>query len=199
MHKLFRNLAEDIVFLLVKNKKIDIDERDIYIFGFETLLLNGSLLIVFFLISAVNGNYICFFSYLLFFVPLRIFSGGYHATTSEKCFVQSTIMYCMAIITLTFFSENFSCIELLVVGAVSIFIILFFTPIVNKNNPLSDKQKRRNRIITYLIIFFDLIIFILCYHCQTEISKNIVFFVILDVLLMLIEKINIFLNEDNDY
>ena len=44
---MFHNIAEDIAFLLITHKIIDINERDVYMYGPEVILLNGSLLIVF--------------------------------------------------------------------------------------------------------------------------------------------------------
>lgn len=99
---MFHNLAEDIVFLLIKHKIVDIGQRDIYIYGLEVILLNGGLLLVFLSMSLLCNVMINFWSYLIFFLPLRIFSGGYHAKTSERCFVLSTIMYGSTIIAAKF-------------------------------------------------------------------------------------------------
>ena len=90
---MFRNLAEDIAFLLIKHKIVDIEQREVYIYGLEVILLNGGLLIAFLIISLLCGGMINFWAYLIFFLPIRIFSGGYHAETSERCFILSTIMY----------------------------------------------------------------------------------------------------------
>lgn len=40
---MFHNLAVDIAFLLIKNKIVDIQQRDVYVYGLEVILLNGSL------------------------------------------------------------------------------------------------------------------------------------------------------------
>lgn len=79
---MFRNLAEDIAFLLIKHKILDIEQRDIYIYGLEVILLNGGLVLMFLTISLLFGVMINFWAYLIFFLPIRIFSGGYHAKTS---------------------------------------------------------------------------------------------------------------------
>ncbi len=90
---MFHNLAVDIAFLMIKNKIVDIQQRDIYVYGLEVLLFNGSLLSVFLIASLLCGEMINFLAYFIFFLPLRLFSGGYHAEKSESCFVLSTIMY----------------------------------------------------------------------------------------------------------
>ena len=84
---MFHNLAVDIAFLLIKNKIVDIEQRDIYVYGLEVILLNGSLLIVFLIASMLCEAMLNFWAYLILFLPIRSFSGGYHAEKSESCFV----------------------------------------------------------------------------------------------------------------
>ena len=38
---MFHNLAVDIAFLLIKNKIVDIEQRDIYVYGLEVIITNN--------------------------------------------------------------------------------------------------------------------------------------------------------------
>ena len=194
---MFRNLAEDIVFFLVTHKIISIDERDIYIYGAEAILLNGSLLFVFFIISLFTDEIVNFLSYLLFFVPLRIFTGGYHAETSNRCFVLSTMMYGLSVLIIKTFPLFHTFFLSKVVGIVCIGVIILFSPLINKNNPLTQKQRKRNRIISYLILILDLIAYILCYNLICTISSSVLVFVMFDSFLLIIGKIISFTKSNN--
>ena len=194
---MFRNLAEDIVFFLVTHKIISIDERDIYIYGAEAILLNGSLLFVFFIISLLTDEIVNFLSYLLFFVPLRIFTGGYHAETSNRCFVLSTMMYGLSVLIIKIFPLFHTFFLSKVVGIVCIGVIILFSPLINKNNPLTQKQRKRNRIISYLILILDLIAYILCYNLICTISSSVLVFVMFDSFLLIIGKIISFTKSNN--
>ena len=186
---MFRNLAEDIVFFLITHKIISIDERDIYIYGAEAILLNGSLLFVFLVISLLTDEIVNFLSYLFFFVPLRIFTGGYHAKTSNRCFVLSTMMYGLSVLIIKIFPLFHTFFLTKIIGIVCVGSIILFSPLVNKNNPLTQKQRKRNRIISYLILLFDLIAYILCYNLIFTISSSILVFVMFDSFLLIIGKI----------
>ena len=134
---MFRNLAEDITFLLIKHKTVDIEHRDVYIYGLEVILLNGGLLITFLIISLLCGEMVNFLAYLIFFLPMRLFSGGYHAETSERCFILSTITFGVSIavsklIPLLYISNTGK-----IIGAVSVIVILVLAPLINENNPLN--------------------------------------------------------------
>lgn len=185
---MFRNFAEDIAFLLIKNKIIDIEERDIYIYGIEVILLNGGLLLVFLLISLLSGAMINFWAYLIFFLPLRTFSGGYHAKTSEYCFVMSTAMYWISVAVTKFLPLLYLDFYWWIAGIFSVLIILIFTPLINVNNPLNEFQKKRNRIVVYSLLIIDLVFFILCCIFNWKIATNELLFIVLDALLLLVGK-----------
>lgn len=185
---MFRNLAEDIAFLMIKNKIVDIEERDIYIYGIEVILLNGGLFLIFLLISLLSGTMVNFWAYLIFFFPLRTFSGGYHAKTSECCFVMSTVMYGISVAVTKFLPLLYLNFYWWTAGVVSVLIILIFAPLINANNPLNEIQKKRNRIIVYFLLLTDLVFFILCCIFNWEIAMNELLFVILDAFLLLVGK-----------
>jgi len=185
---LFRNLAEDISFLLITHKIVKIEERDIYVYGLEVLLLNGSLLLLYLLISWLSGTMMNFLAYTMFFFPLRIFSGGYHTRKSECCFVMSTVMYGISVAVTKFLPLLYLDFYWRVAGVISVLIIFIFAPLINANNPLNEVQQKRNRIIVYFLLITDLVFFILCCIFNWKIATNELLFIILDALLLLIGK-----------
>lgn len=195
---MFRNLAEDIAFLLIKHKILDIEQRDIYIYGLEVILLNGGLVLMFLTISLLFGVMINFWAYLIFFLPIRIFSGGYHAKTSERCFVLSTVMYGLSIALTKFIPLLYTLWEWRIAGMVSLFVILVMAPLINENNPLSKTQRKRNRIIVYILLVLDLAFFILSCNYAWIIAANELVFIIFEAFLLLAGKISLYLTKDHE-
>ena len=195
---MFRNLAEDIAFLLIKHKILDIEQRDIYIYGLEVILLNGGLVLMFLTISLLFGVMINFWAYLIFFLPIRIFSGGYHAKTSERCFVLSTVMYGLSIALTKFIPLLYTLWEWRIAGIVSLFVILVMAPLINENNPLSKTQRKRNRIIVYILLVLDLAFFILSCNYVWIIAANELVFIIFEAFLLLAGKISLYLTKDHE-
>lgn len=186
---MFRNFAEDITFLLVKNKKFNIEDREIYVYGFETMLLNGGLLLTFLIISIILSELSYFLAYLVFFVPLRVFAGGYHSSTSERCFILSNVMYTLSVLITKYisFAEFKAIIVFLIIIAYAVIIAL--SPLVNKNNMLDDKQVRRNKVVVYSLLFIDMIIGVLLYKYNQEMLLNEYISIIFVTILLLIGKI----------
>ena len=195
---MFRNLAEDITFLLIKNKIVEIEKREIYIYGLEVILLNGGLLITFLIISLLCGEMVNFLAYLIFFLPMRLFSGGYHAETSERCFILSTITFGASIavsklIPLLYISNMGK-----IIGAVSVIVILVLAPLINENNPLNQTQRRRNRIILCTLLFIDLVFYILSCNYAWTIASNELIFIVMDTVLLLAGKLKQSIPNMND-
>ena len=187
---MFHNIADDIILRFIAHKKIDIEEREVYTYGLEVILLNGLLILVFLLISIFTKELLYFFTYLLCFIPLRKFSGGYHAKTSEKCFVYSIVMYIFSIAAVKFLPLIYKPSCFLVLLTVSALIIFIFSPIVNKNNPLIKQQITRNRIISLILLSVDLaLLFFLFYSDNLKSAINIFTLILLNALLMIIEKL----------
>lgn len=131
-------------------------------------------------------------------MPLRSFSGGYHAKTSERCFVLSAIMYGISIAITTFFPYLFQLWSWRNAGIVSVIVILVMAPLINENNPLNKEQRKRNRIIVLALLAIDLVLFILSCNYNWKIASNELIFIIFDALLLLIGKVSSDLNEDNE-
>lgn len=186
---MFHNLAEDIAFLLIKKKLIDIDQRDVYIYGLEIILLNGGLVLLFLLISLLCKSISNFWAYLLFFIPLRMLSGGYHSKTSERCFILSIIMYMVSIIVVKLVPTLYLSKWSIFGGLIGIIVILILSPLVNENNPLNEKQVKRNKIIVCILLLIDLVAFILFYKFSCSIASNLLIFIFLDAILLAIGKL----------
>ena len=186
---MFRNIAEDIAFLLITHKIISIDKRDAYMYGLEAVLLNSSLMIVCLVISLLCREMINFLAYLIFFVPLRIFTGGYHAKTSEKHFIISTLMYGVSIAAVKLFPLIYQRCEGRLAGLIAVLFISIMTPMI---------KKKLNRTVTYSILAADLVFFIFCCINNRQIASNELVFIILVFVSIMIEKLNTYLSEDDE-
>ncbi|MCM1508158.1 MAG: accessory gene regulator B family protein [Ruminococcus flavefaciens] len=174
---------------MIKNKIVEIEKREIYIYGLEVILLNGGLLITFLIISLLCGEMINFAAYLIFFLPVRLFSGGYHAETSERCFILSTIMFGISIAASKLVPLLYTFNTGKIIGAVSVLVILVLAPLINENNPLNEMQRKRNRIILCTLLIFDLVFFILSRNCDWTIASNELIFIITDAVLLAAGKL----------
>ena len=186
---MFRYLAENITFLLIKHKILSIKNREVYTYAIEVILSNLILMTALLGISIAGKCFIFFVGYLLFFVPIRKFAGGYHAKHSETCFMLSIVVYVAAMFIykeVPNLYQNEIVIFLFVLAAI---ILLIWSPLKNHNHPLADYQYKRNRRIVYGIIIIDFALLIIFSIMNYTIASSEVIFVLLTSIFLIIGKI----------
>lgn len=176
---MFKNLSEDITFLMIKNKILDIESYDIYVYSIEVILLNGSILLSCFLISVLFGELFHWLAFILFFIPLRVFAGGFHCEKSEMCFLGSIGMYVLSILWVEYTGDLYIKLITQIIAAISIILVLIFSPLINPNHPLKHYQVNRNKKIIYGIIAVDFVLYAIFYCFDLIMAQSEVIFIIL--------------------
>lgn len=84
-------IANYLANCLVTNKIIKKEDYEIYVYGIERFEDKVFGYIVLFFLSVIMKSFVCGLLFLLFFIPLRGRTGGYHASTRRKCFLATTV------------------------------------------------------------------------------------------------------------
>lgn len=169
---MINRIAAGLTNFICKNTKIEPDMVDVYKYGVEITL--SSILNIFWIIffSLILSDIISGIIFLLGFILLKSFSGGYHA---------STYFMCNAVFGLTFlltffangalyllFDDSFRMIVLEALVTLSIIPIIAFAPVKNKYKKLDARQAKRCRVIaiTTHIVLSTLALF--AYFCGIQ-------------------------------
>lgn len=183
---MFRYIAEDIAFLLIKNKIVDIEKRDECVYGAEVLLLNLSNVLTALIISILTKSMLHFAAYALIFVPLRIFIGGFHTKTSESCYLISSTIYALTVLCFKLMPELYTNTPAIITLVVLVVSIVLFAPVEHKNNLLSEYERKRNRLISIVLTVIDSLIFIALYFLSVSTATSVMIFMTVNSVLMLI-------------
>ena len=139
-------------YLVAKNVINDDDTtRAYYNYGIEisvSSLLNVTLIIV---IGIVSNHIVESIAFLSVFVPIRQFSGGYHASTYFKC----NFLFCVLFVILVGMYELTS-ISITIVFEIWILLfieVVFITvcPVENKNKVLTSELKKKGRMTCIIL------------------------------------------------
>lgn len=154
-------LSEDLALILLKNKIIDIKDRDIYIYGLEIILSTIAITLTLISMGIIFRKLILTLVFISIFMLLRTYTGGYHAEKFSQCFFTSIGIYIFEIITTSLIAEKYKMILGIFFALVSTIIIFIFSPVENSNNPLTLEEKRKykkkSRVIILAILTFILI------------------------------------------
>lgn len=150
-------LSEYLAERLVAGGTIKEEDRELYVYGLFVLLSQ----LMFFIIACLFGLVLgCIPESIIFYIAfqfIRKYAGGYHAATETRCGIFSTlsILACIAVIRLSK-TYDFQTV-LLLVSAVSAVCIFVFCPLDTPEKPLSDKEFRYFRRISWIILLVIII------------------------------------------
>ena len=160
---MFSKLSNKIVYRFFKRTDILDDEQELYKYGFFILFSQ----ILYFIITITLGI-LCkaILESIIFYIAfqfIRRYAGGYHAATETRCEILSTlsIVASIGIIKLSKIYD-FKTI-LLFVTLMSVVLILFLCPLDTPEKPLSEKEFKYFRKISWIILLVILSIIIVSY------------------------------------
>lgn len=156
-------LSSKITELLINRDVISSENKELYDYGFFILLSQ----ILYFIIALIFG---IIFNVLLqsvvFYIAfqfIRKYAGGYHASTEGRCEIMSTlsILACIVMIWLSR-SYDFSLL-LFCISLVAVLVIAVLCPLDTPEKPLSNKELKYFRKISWLILFIIAALIVVSY------------------------------------
>lgn len=189
---------------LEKYYPIESDDKDVFVYGFEILFSTLFSLSSVTILSLLLGHigYALFF--LLFFFSLRLFCGGYHASTYAKCFIITNLTF-LSTVAYTYLVMLTKLYFLMpVLFFLSAVIIWIFSPVQNENHPCSEKTLRKNKIISRSLVCIYSLVYILIFVLASDkhLAVNAAWSFISVSIMIIIEKIKqkgVKNNESNQY
>lgn len=149
--ELFAKLSHKIGDNLVHSNLIKEEDAEIYIYGINQILVSVLNVSSALIIGLVFGVFFEIAIFMAVYIPLRSFSGGYHAKTPLRCYIFSVVMLIIVSIGIKYFSAPD--LAYVIAFLSGLFIVLILSPIEDKNKPLDKTEnkvyKRRTIIITF--------------------------------------------------
>lgn len=149
-----KKLAE----FLIKTNMITFDEVEIYRYGLDLIVKKVMHILLILSIGLMGGHFLGMVSFLIAYVCLREYAGGYHARTTKGC-------YCCTVFVTLFVLVMFFIFRQLNVGVICICIlssgiyIWRHSPQETLTKPLSESEKafyekkaRKNLLCTGILL-----------------------------------------------
>lgn len=153
---------------LLSNGTISDEDKELYIYGLFMLLSQ----LMFFIIACIFGFVLnCIIESIIFYIAfqfIRKYAGGYHAATETRCEILSTlsILACIVVIRLSK-TYDFQTV-LLIISAVSSVCIFVFCPLDTPEKPLSKKEFKYFRKVSWVILLVISINIIVSYFFKFQ-------------------------------
>ena len=148
------NVSEKIVESLITIGVVPSEDKDLYQFGLDQgvfLIINALSTILIGLILGMLWQSIVF---MLSYIPIRSYAGGYHASTQLKCYLLSIVFILAVLMGIKLIPWNgYICSVISLCAAIFIF---WLAPVEDRNKPLRQIEvivyKRRTRILFVLLL-----------------------------------------------
>lgn len=159
---MFKQWSKDISLILIANNIITFENREAYSYGIELFLFKASLYIIVAVIALITNTLIPSAIFVVSYMLLRPYSGGYHCKTAEMCMIVSIFMYLIFLLLYKLDYGNTK-IFFFISSLISFLPIVIFSPIENVNNPITVKEKKKYHIISFIIATSLITIMLLSY------------------------------------
>lgn len=142
---------------IIKNSKECLYDIDIYVYGIEIFLSTIGTFLSVLLIAVLFSDVKSAVVFLSIFVPLRLFTGGYHADSYMKCFATSNMSWLGILTIKNIVWKKLPLALWFAVIVISEGYIWKKAPIQSKNQPLNEKKKKRCKITARIILMIDMV------------------------------------------
>lgn len=180
------NFVQKIVYLMEKNN-VAIEDYDLIRYGLTIFIRYLILIVTIFTLSIFLNIFIKTLIFNLFFIGLRIYTGGYHSKNAISCFIISLLItigipYLLKNLTLTD-------LQIILLLITSVFILLNIKIESNSNKLIDEYEnliyKKKMKI---LISIYSLILVILLFLSFKNLAQLLLFSIIVNSISVLIEK-----------
>lgn len=159
---IINRISDKVVHYAVNNNALDCNDMEMVKFckyGIEITLSSILNIVLIFVCSLICGTIVEGLIFLCVFIPIRQFTGGYHASTYFKCNLTFLLGF-LGILLLNFLICNHvSTGFVLILQGAGTILIFFLCPIENKLKPFrSDHQRKKCKLLGTLIFGVDSII-----------------------------------------
>lgn len=152
-------VAKKLTAFFIQCQVIKEDDRDMYEYCFQILLMNIVNFGTIFILGLIFG---CIIETLLFvtgFSIIRKQAGGYHSGTPLRCYLLSIANYIIFVVLVMLIQPAWIKNINIVIIALAFIIIWHFAPVADKNKPFCigeyKRYKRNSRLIVFLIVLLN--------------------------------------------
>lgn len=162
---MFERISAIIADRLENKGVIQMEAKEVCAYGlrqiFSTILNAGTML----LIGVFMHMKIEAILFTIAYIPIRIFAGGYHASTSQRCWAFSAVMLFMVLWIVKYTPEKYLwyLTALSLIASIAIFLL---SPVEDQNKPLDEKEHHVYHIRATLIMLAEIMIVIVIYILQ---------------------------------
>ncbi len=157
-------IVQGILKFICNNMKIDDEDMiDVYKYGIEILLSSFLNFLMIIVSSIVYGDLTAGLVFMVIFILLRSYCGGYHAEKYWRC----NLVFIFTYTVIFFIAKVLSAVELKQTYIILIFILDFipiirYAPVKNIHKELTQSEQKKSRLLSIVIFWIGAAVAVIC-------------------------------------
>jgi len=154
------NISAYISNTLTEYNVIKKEDADICRYGIEVFCLSVLEILSVVLISVFMKNFLYTIMFFIGFIPLRLYAGGYHASTKLRCYLLLLAVYVVFTIVMKYIPTSAVICTEAVLTVFTAAMVLLFSPMIDSKKNISDKERKYFRKIALIAVLTETAIMI---------------------------------------
>lgn len=150
---MIQRFSRYIVNYLIRSEVVEDSKnaKEYYQYGVEITVSSIISLVLIFSIGVLTSSLFEVFIFVLSLIPIRQFTGGYHANTYLKCNLWMCILCSLTIFIYHITKEVINVYGLISITIIPIIIIAIFSPIENSNKQIPFEKRPKLKLTSIII------------------------------------------------
>ena len=187
---MIEKIVDKIINKQLEEKTISKEDINIYRYGYTLVCEVFINIIIAIIIATILKEWILVVLFLIIYIPLRSYCGGWHADKLWKCTIYSNLILVLLIISNEYAIRMVTGIIFLIVFIVCALPIFYMAPVDTESKPISiDEKKVYKKKIKIIVLLHFFIVAAMLFVDRNKIMYVIVFAYITQAVMLIIEKI----------
>lgn len=119
------------------------EKEEIIRYGLDRIKSTCTMTLVTLLMGCIFQVFFQSIVFLVCFIVLRKYAGGYHADTQNRCYVISTVIIAVALLAIRYTQAGNNNVIFIFLQSLNFVLLWFLVPVDNKNHCLEQWEKER--------------------------------------------------------
>ena len=181
-------IANRISVLLENYGIIETSNIEVYAYGLELFFMKTGLYLIVLCLSLITHSLIISLFFVIAYIALRQYTGGFHCSTALRCILVSLLMFNIMVVIYKI-NLHFIFDILFLMSVCGLIVIIVHSPIESPNKPLTLMEARRYRRISIVLSISLFLVSAVCWAFHiVEVYYPISYALLADSILLLLEE-----------
>lgn len=157
---MINKIIDKIIEIQSRNNYINNEEIEVYRYGYFLLISNIINFLIAITIGIIFNEVKLVICFLILYIPLRMFCGGWHADKIWKCTILSNVVIILLVFVNKCFFNYFTMVWMIVICLISMVTVQFIAPLDTVSKKITENERKNYKLKIKVIIVLHMMMLI---------------------------------------